>query len=83
VNAPRACIGGTTDANQSEELTEFSPITETVVAETGAPEEIAAPVVSEEVQNVQEPAPAQAPVSTEAPKKGKGLSPKILRDKNR
>lgn len=48
-----------------------------------APEVVTA-TVSEEQKASQETVPAASPaVSAEAPKKGKGLSPKILRDKNR
>jgi hypothetical protein len=84
-SAPKSC----TDSSADGPVASIGVVHTTATCETPAEVLPAAPVavtstVSEEQEASQETVPAESPaVSAEAPKKGKGLSPKILRDKNR
>ncbi len=81
VNAPRACSTTAAVSSLHNESSVTGPATMEVTAESAVTEENAGVTSVEEVQAIQETTPEVAPA--EAPKKGKGLSPKILRDKNR
>jgi hypothetical protein len=84
-SAPKSCTDSSADGPVASVGMGGSPATYDTPAEVlpAAPEAITT-TVSEEPEVSQETAPAESPAaSSEAPKKGKGLSPKILRDKNR
>jgi septal ring-binding cell division protein DamX len=81
VNAHRACSTTAAVASLQNEPSVTGPATKNAVSEPAVTEENADNTPVEEIQSIQETTPVESPAV--APKKGKRLSPKVLRDKNR